>query len=126
MSRIFIIGLGGFIGAILRYLVAGWLQTVSVVFPIGTLLVNFTGTFALGIIMFSSEYLGWFDETTRVFLTIGIMGAYTTMSTFSYESFKLFEQKEYLLFASNVIGTVVLMLFAIYLSKAVVLKLAGG
>lgn len=126
MNKILLIGIGGFIGAILRYLLGGLIQESFPTFPVGTLVINFTGTFMLGLIMFSSEYLSFFDDQTRAFLTIGIMGAYTTMSTFSYESFKLLEEKENLLFAANVIGTVVLMLFAVYLAKITVIKLAGG
>jgi len=84
MNMIIIVGLGGFIGAILRYLVSGWIQNGFTSFPTGTLSVNVIGSFFLSVILYLSENKGLFSEETRVFLTIGILGAFTTMSTFSY------------------------------------------
>lgn len=117
------IGLGGFIGAILRYGVSGWVQANAVTFPLGTLTVNFIGSFILALVMFMSEYKGYFNEEMRVFLTIGMLGSFTTFSTFSYESFKLLEQQEHLLFGANVIGSVALTLLAVYLGKLITLSL---
>ena len=82
MYMLILIGIGGFIGAIFRYLISGWIQNNSSIFPLGTISVNFIGSFFLGFVMYLSEYLGMFDEKTRVFLTIGVLGAFTTMSTF--------------------------------------------
>lgn len=121
MNPLLIVGAGGFVGAILRYVVGGWVQKGMESFPLGTLAVNFTGTLALALIMYSSEYGGLFGPEERMFLTIGVLGAYTTMSTFSYESFKLFEQNQMFLFGVNVIGTMVSMLLAVYLGKLLVL-----
>ncbi len=117
------IGLGGFIGAILRYWVSGWIQAGAVTFPLGTLGVNFIGSFILSLVMFLSEFKGFFNEETRIFLTIGLLGSFTTMSTFSYESFKLLEQQEHMLFSANIIGSVVLTLLAVYLGKIITLNL---
>jgi len=104
VEALLLIGAGGFIGAILRYLVGGWVQNGFSTFPVGTLAVNFIGSFLLGLIMYASEYRGIFPEETRIFLTIGILGAFTTMSTFSYETFKLIEDKEFYLLAHDVSG----------------------
>jgi len=112
-----LIGIGGFFGAILRYLMSGWIQNDVVAFPLGTLGVNFIGSFFLGLIMYLSEYKGIFNEDTRIFLTVGVLGAFTTMSTFSYESFKLLEQKEMLLLTINVVSTILLTFAGIYLGK---------
>lgn len=84
-----IIGIGGFIGAVLRYGVGGWIQGTTTTFPVGTLGVNTLGSFFLALIMYLSEYSGFFSDQTRIFLTIGVIGAFTTMSTFSYESFRM-------------------------------------
>lgn len=125
MEALLLIGAGGFIGAILRYLVGGWVQNGFSTFPVGTLAVNFIGSFLLGLIMYASEYRGIFPEETRIFLTIGILGAFTTMSTFSYETFKLIEDKEFYLLALNVVGTLVLTVFAVYLGRMLALNIWG-
>lgn len=126
MTLLLIIGAGGFLGAILRYLVSGWIQSGAVVFPLGTLGVNFIGSFVLSLIMYLSEYKGLFDEQTRVFCTIGLLGSFTTMSTFGYESFRLIEDNEMLLFGLNVAATVFLTLFAVYLGKFIVINFWAG
>ena len=117
------IGLGGFIGALLRFLLSGIMQSKANVFPLGTLGVNFIGSFFMGFIMYSSEFGGLFSEEARVFLTMGLLGSFTTMSAFSYETFKLLEQNELLLVSINVIGTVLLTIFAIYLGKIAAVSL---
>ncbi|MCZ3366003.1 MULTISPECIES: fluoride efflux transporter CrcB [Methanobacterium] len=117
------IGLGGFIGALLRFAASGLMQSKSAVFPLGTLGINVIGSFFMGFIMYSSEFGGLFSEEARIFLTIGILGSFTTMSTFSYETFKLLEQNELLLVSINIIGTVLLTVFAIYLGKIAALNL---
>jgi fluoride exporter len=120
MSLWLIVGLGGFVGAILRYWVSGWIQSGFISFPFGTLGVNFIGSLLLALIMYASEYRGIFGEETRVFLTIGVLGSFTTMSTFSFESMKLLEQSEHILFGLNLAGTVTLCLLAVYLGKVLV------
>ena len=116
-------GIVGFIGTILRYIIGGWLQSGSSTFPFGTLGVNIIGSFLLGAVMYLSEFRGIFNEEMGIFLTIGVLGAFTTLSSFSYESFRLFEQKELLLLSINLIATVFLSLGAVYLGKIVALGL---
>ena len=126
MYILLLIGLGGFLGAILRYLVSGWVQNGLLTFPLGTLGVNFIGALALSLVMYLSEYRGLFTEETRLFLTVGLIGAFTTMSTFSYESFRLLEKNEFLLLTLNIIGTITLTIFAVYLGKLIVVNLLSG
>jgi fluoride exporter len=120
MSLWLIIGLGGFVGAILRYWISSWIQSGFLTFPLGTLVVNFIGSLLLALIMYASEYRGLFDEEVRVFLTIGVLGSFTTMSAFSFESMKLLEQSEHMMFGLNLIGTLSLCLLAIYLGKLMI------
>jgi CrcB protein len=121
-----IIGIGSFIGGILRYWVSGWVQSGALTFPLGTLVVNFIGSLVLSLIMYLSEHAGLFSEEIRIFWTIGLLGSFTTMSTFSYESFRLLEQNENMLFGLNMVGTVILTLAAVYLGKLVVLNFMVG
>ena len=120
MSLWLLVGMGGFIGAILRYWVSGWIQSGFATFPVGTLGVNFLGSFLLALIIYASEYRGLFGEEGRAFLTIGVLGSFTTMSAFSYESMKLLEQNEHMMFGLNLIGTVFFCLLAVSLGKFLV------
>ena len=126
MHILLLVGIGGFIGAILRYLVSGWIQNGISYFPLGTLSVNIIGSFFLSVILYLTEHKGVFSEETRIFLTIGILGAFTTMSTFSYESFRLLEGKETLYLSINIIATILLTLFAVLLGKIFVLSVWGS
>ena len=121
MSLWLLVGLGGFIGAILRYWISGWIQSGFITFPTGTLTVNFLGSLVLSIIVYTSQYRGLLGEEARIFLTVGLLGSFTTMSTFSFESIKLLEQSEWMMFGLNIFGTISLCLLAIYLGKILVL-----
>ena len=123
MSLWLLVGLGGFVGAILRYWISGWIQSGFVTFPVGTLAVNFLGSLVLSLIMYASQYRGLLGEEARIFLAIGVLGSFTTMSTFSLESMKLLEQSEHMMFGLNIVGTVCLCLLAIYLGKVLVLAI---
>jgi len=109
------VGVGGFIGSILRYLIKIWVQGVGATFPIGTLVVNIIGSFCLGFIVSVMEYKEVLSEDTRLFLTVGLLGGFTTMSTFSYDSYRLLERKDLALFFMNVGGTIILTLLAVFL-----------
>ena len=122
MYILLLVGIGGFIGSILRYTLSGWVQNNFVNFPVGTLVVNISGSFLLGLIMYLSEYQGFFGEETRIFLTIGLIGGYTTLSTFSYESFRLLDDSKLKLMAINLMATVLFSMFAVYLGKIVALN----
>jgi len=126
MYTYLLIGIGGFIGAIFRYSISGWVQNGLISFPVGTLGVNFIGSLFLSLVMYSSEYKGLFTEDTRIFLTIGLLGSFTTMSAFSYESFKLLEQKETLFLMLNIFVTIFLTIFAIFLGKIIVMNVLKG
>ena len=123
MSLWLLVGLGGFVGAILRYWISGWIQSGFVTFPVGTLAVNFLGSLVLSLIMYATQYRGLLGDEARIFLAIGVLGSFTTMSTFSFESMKLLEQSEHMMFGLNIVGTVCLCLLAIYLGKVLVLAI---
>jgi len=91
MESILIIGLGGFIGAVLRYGLSGYVQALSgsIYFPYGTLAVNLLGCFVIGFLSQLVESHGLLGPKTRSFLLIGLLGSFTTFSTFGNESLNL-------------------------------------
>ena len=91
MRQIIIVGLGGFIGSILRYLVSGWVQGFadSPTFGYGTLSVNVLGCFAIGLLGGWTDSAGLFSPSMRLFLFLGLLGGFTTFSTFGYETMAL-------------------------------------
>ena len=116
MLSIIYVGIGGFIGAVFRFLLSSTIQGSSR-FPLGTLGVNILGAFTLSFITYSSEKAFALPEPSRLFLTVGLLGAFTTMSTFSLESFKLLEEQQNLLFLANLVLNNILCLTGIYLGK---------
>ena len=91
MVRLLIIGCGGFVGAILRYWISGWVYGWSGGdFPLGTLSVNLLGSFVLGVVLGLADHLVVHPQL-MLFLTIGLLGAFTTFSTFSFETWALIE-----------------------------------
>lgn len=125
MNALLLVGAGGFIGAIGRYLLSGWIQNGYSTFPFGTMGVNIIGSFLLGFIMYMTEFSGVFSDETRIFLTIGVIGAFTTMSTFSYESFRMLEENNFMSFFINTGGTIILTLAAIWAGR-IVARITGG
>ena len=97
---IILVGSGGAIGALLRYEISGILPVWHDL-PVGTLLVNFTGSLMLSVLTFGHNPIPYF-------LDAGILGGYTTFSTFSYESFRLLEQGENITFFLNILLSLLL------------------
>jgi len=106
VERFLVICLGGAIGTGLRYVTSGvaarWLGAD---FPYGTLIVNVVGSFLIGLIQHVGTASLLIPETTRLFLTVGIMGGLTTYSSFSYETIRLIENGSWLGAAANIVLT---------------------
>jgi fluoride exporter len=105
------ISLGAIVGACSRYIVGRFVaRAVTASFPYGTLLINITGSFILGLFLVWSTERALPDPRWRLLIAIGFCGSYTTFSSYAFESFSLFEQGHYLLFASNVLANNILCL----------------
>lgn len=91
MEKLWLVGLGGFLGSVLRYALGGWMGRMKAgwTFPIETLLINVVGCIVLGFLAGLAESRGVFSGTTRAFLFIGLLGGFTTFSTYGYETFQL-------------------------------------
>ena len=90
MHRALLVGVGGFIGSVARYWLAGTVQRLDgTLFPLGTLAVNTLGSFLIGFVLVLSLERGLIDPNWRLFLAVGVLGGFTTMSTFSFETLAL-------------------------------------
>jgi len=106
MRTLVLVGLGGFIGAVLRYLLSTSVQlwTRNSVFPYGTLVVNLLGCLLIGLLSQLGESRHLFSPEIRSFIFVGTLGAFTTFSTFGNETMSLFRNGETTLSLVN-IGT---------------------
>jgi fluoride exporter len=96
MNKIILVGTGGFVGSVLRYLVSGYIQqiTKSALFPYGTLAVNLIGCLVIGFLSQLADTRGVFTPETRALVFIGFLGGFTTFSTFGNESVNLLRDGE--------------------------------
>lgn len=125
MKLILLIGLGGFLGSISRYLVhLSFIKICpALAFPVGTFTVNILGSLFLGMIYALSEHYKLFSDEMRLFLAVGFCGSFTTFSTLALESVHLLQQKEILIFASYIIASLALGLLAVVAGYYLIIKM---
>jgi CrcB protein len=113
------IAAGSAIGGVSRYLLGGLAQRLlDTTFPVGTLLVNVTGSLVLGVIVRYGVETATLTPEMRALLTVGLCGGYTTFSTFSYETAALLEDGEWTRAGLYVAGSVLLSLLGMFLGFA--------
>lgn len=115
------VALGGALGSISRYLLATWAQTASrsIDFPFGTLTVNLIGCFIIGFLSHLAESRGVFMPETRALIFIGVLGGFTTFSSFGNDTLNLLRDGETVNAFANVGANVILGLFLVWLGRAV-------
>lgn len=123
MDRVLWISIGAMLGANARYWLGVWAaQRWGAAFPWGTFIINLSGSFLLGLFMTLVTGRYPVDPNLRLLVTVGFLGAYTTFSTFTYESINLFLKGQWLAGLLNVLGSMALGLlaagFGVYLGKA--------
>jgi len=110
MSKLFLIGLAGFIGTLSRYWMSGVVaKRYGETFPMGTLVVNLLGCFLVGLLFYLLEERFLVNQTVRTAVLIGLLGGFTTFSSFGLQTFTLIQDRQFGLAvlnitASNVIG----------------------
>jgi CrcB protein len=121
LLNVFIVGLGGFIGSALRYLIGGWAQSLSksLDFPYGTLTVNLIGCFVIGFLGELAEARGIFTSETRLLVFIGLLGGFTTFSSFGNDTLNLARSGQMLNALTNVAVNVVFGLLLVWLGRTV-------
>jgi fluoride exporter len=99
IKTLLLVGTGGFLGSISRYLASRFIQeNLPLVFPLGTFLVNITGCFLIGLIYGFSERSSLLTSGWKMFLAVGFCGGFTTFSTFANENLALLRDGEFFYF----------------------------
>lgn len=111
------VGLGGFLGSVARFVVAGFFNRLSPIlaFPVGTLAVNLLGCFLIGLLHGLAESRNILGTDTRIFLFIGVLGGFTTYSTFGFESLALLRDGEFFRTSANILLHVIAGLAAVWI-----------
>lgn len=118
VKSILLVGFGGFIGSVARFLVSRYFQeNVASVFPWGTFTVNIVGSLLIGIIYGISEKGELLNSDVRLFLAVGICGGFTTFSTLSNDAFLLLRQQEWLRFVVYPSLSFFVGLMAVYIGR---------
>ena len=114
--NILLVFVGGGLGAVARYLLQGFVYRITGAgFPYGTIVVNVVGCFVIGLLMSSMEERFMATPSLRIFLTIGILGGFTTFSSFSYETMALVREGDLIAGGINVVASLAICLGATWL-----------
>lgn len=117
--RLVLVALGGALGAVLGYLVTGWVQQRIDFFPWGTLVVNLIGSFLIGMVL-EFTLRGFLTPEVRVFLAVGVLGGFTTFSSLSWETLALLENGDLLPAFLNSVGLLTAGVFLAWLGSLLV------
>jgi fluoride exporter len=116
MTKYLMVAMGGALGSVLRFWVGSYISNrFPSRFPTGTFVINCTASFLIGLIItVLSEKTGW-SPNWRYLIPIGFIGGYSTFSTFEYETFRVFQEGEFLISGLNVALSVVVGFFSVWL-----------
>ncbi len=125
IATLLAIGMGGFFGAISRFLLASWIQKITgSFFPIGTLTVNVVGSFLIGVLYMYFEQS--INPLYKAALVTGFLGALTTFSTFSLETFLMIQEGLFLRALLNIFLNVTLTISSTFAAIILFKKIYGG
>ncbi len=113
------ISIGAVMGANVRYLIGGWVaDRMGSTFPYGTLIINVSGSFLIGLILAAANERAMTPWWVRPTFAVGFLGSYTTFSTFSFETLSLIQSGSWGLAAVNIMGSLAGALVGVYLGAA--------
>jgi len=115
MFELLSVGIGGFLGSCLRYLISRITGGLTITFPLGTLISNVIAGFFIGFIIGLEQQSVQISRNTKLFLTTGLLGGLSTFSTFSLETIELFKSEQYILSIGNIALNLVLSLCGVIL-----------
>lgn len=125
--RILLVGIGGAIGSVLRYATQGFVYTkLNPDFPWGTIVVNTLGSFLIGAVIAFFEIKALESTNLRLFLTVGLLGGYTTYSSFSAEVMNQIKDADWMYAGFNIFGTLFLVLLGYWLGDTLIRLLFLG
>jgi CrcB protein len=119
--NILFVAVGGAFGSVARYLVGTWVQSAgkNIGFPYGTLAVNLLGCFIIGLLSFYGDAHGGYSDEARAFIFIGVLGGFTTFSSFGNDTINLFRQDLVLNAFANIGANVIIGLIAVSVGRLV-------
>lgn len=123
IATFLLVGLGGFCGAIVRFATSSWVHRAlpsGATFPLGTLTVNLIGCLLIGVLSGLAEHHQMLRPEHRLFFIVGVLGSFTTFSTFAFETFSLAQSAEIAKALANVVLQVVLGFLAAWLGHTAV------
>ena len=124
MLKILYVGVGGFLGSIARYVLGGWISNrYRGAFPMATFLINVSGSFILGLFLTLATERVAVDPKWRLFVAVGFVGAYTTFSTFEYETERLASAGGLAVAAANVALSVAAGFLAVWAGSRIAVRL---
>ena len=116
LRTILIVGSGGFIGSVMRYLVQYFMEkALTSTFPWGTFLANVAGSFIIGMVFALAEKGSIMTAEWRIFLAVGICGGFTTFSSFAYNNFTMLNERAWAGLLMNIGGNLFAGILAVYL-----------
>lgn len=116
MNKYWLVGIGGFLGAIARFWLGGYISNrMGTRFPYGTFVINITGSFLIGFVITLMAERTYLNPTLRYLIPIGFIGAYTTFSTFEYEIFRSVQDGDLLIAGLNIGLSVIVGFVAVWL-----------
>jgi fluoride exporter len=124
METFLLISIGAILGANLRYWVGGWAANLfGTSFPFGNLIINLTGSFILGFFITLTTNRLFVDPRWRILVAIGLLGSYTTFSSYTFESINLITENQWIPGLFNLFGSAILgglaVLLGIFLARAI-------
>lgn len=118
MIKFLYVGLGGFFGSVLRYFMGIFLASAfAVSFPFSTFIINSSGSFLIGLLSAFLVNLGLYEQVYKPFLIIGLLGGFTTFSSFSLETLNLIESARLFHAIAYILSSVIVCLIFVYLGK---------
>ena len=120
MLKCLLVGIGGFIGSVARYLIGLIPLREKAIFPVKTLIINIVGAFLISLIVAIGTKNKNISPNLILMLKTGICGGFTTFSTFAFESVELFQKGHIIMSISYVLLSVLLGIFAVYFGQIIV------